>query len=60
MYNGRMAMMGLIAVVTASLASGKDILEVVNIDRRPPLLQGFIGARAARSSVARRCCAGVP
>ena len=31
MYNGRMAMMGLIAVITASLASGKDILEVVNI-----------------------------
>merc|ERR1719407_457052 len=31
MYNGRMAMMGLIAVVTASLASGKDILEVVDI-----------------------------
>jgi len=31
MYNGRMAMMGLIAVVTASMASGKDILEVVDI-----------------------------
>merc|ERR1719247_3327206 len=31
MYNGRMAMMGLIAVVLASMASGKDILEVVNI-----------------------------
>ena len=31
MYNGRMAMMGLIAVVIASFASGKDILEVVNI-----------------------------
>ena len=31
MYNGRMAMMGLIAVITASLASGKDILEVVDI-----------------------------
>ena len=31
MYNGRMAMMGLIAVISASMASGKDILEVVNI-----------------------------
>jgi len=31
MYNGRMAMMGLIAVITASTASGKDILEVVDI-----------------------------
>ena len=31
MYNGRMAMMGLIAVIMASLASGKDILEVVDI-----------------------------
>jgi len=31
MYNGRMAMMGLIAVITASVASGKDILEVVDI-----------------------------
>jgi hypothetical protein len=31
MYNGRMAMLGLIATVTASLASGKDILEVVDI-----------------------------
>jgi len=31
MYNGRMAMMGLIAVITASFASGKDILEVVDI-----------------------------
>jgi hypothetical protein len=31
MYNGRMAMMGLIAVITASLASGKDILEVVDL-----------------------------
>merc|ERR1719443_2683728 len=31
MYNGRLAMMGLIAVILASLASGKDILEVVNI-----------------------------
>ena len=31
MYNGRMAMMGLIAVITASMASGKDILEVVDI-----------------------------
>ena len=31
MYNGRMAMMGLIAVILASLASGKDILEVVDI-----------------------------
>ena len=31
MYNGRMAMMGLIAVITASLASGKDILEVIDI-----------------------------
>ena len=30
-YNGRMAMMGLIAVVMASFASGKDILEVVDI-----------------------------
>ena len=31
MYNGRMAMMGLIMVITASMASGKDILEVVDI-----------------------------
>merc|ERR1712118_637979 len=31
MWNGRMAMMGLIAVITASLASCKDILEVVDI-----------------------------
>ena len=31
MYNGRMAMMGLIAIVSASMASGKDILEVVDI-----------------------------
>jgi len=31
MYNGRMAMMGLIVVITSSLASGKDILEVVDI-----------------------------
>ena len=37
MYNGRMAMMGLIAVVIASFASGKDILEVVDIG-----LGGFI------------------
>jgi len=31
MMNGRMAMFGLIFTVAASLASGKDILEVVNI-----------------------------
>jgi len=31
MMNGRMAMVGLIAVVSASMASGKDILEVVDI-----------------------------
>ena len=31
MYNGRMAMMGLIMVVATSMASGKDILEVVDI-----------------------------
>ena len=31
MYNGRMAMMGLIAVIMTSFASGKDILEVVDI-----------------------------
>jgi len=31
MANGRMAMVGLIAVVSASLVSGKDILEVVDI-----------------------------
>jgi len=31
MANGRMAMMGLIAVISASMASGKDILEVVDI-----------------------------
>jgi len=30
-YNGRMAMLGLIAVVLSSFASGKDILEVVDI-----------------------------
>lgn len=43
MYNGRMAMMGLIAVVTASLASGKDILEVVNIGTGGLLFsKGFI------------------
>ena len=43
MYNGRMAMMGLIAVITASLASGKDILEVVNIGTGGLLFsKGFI------------------
>jgi hypothetical protein len=31
MANGRMAMVGLIAVVSASLVSGMDILEVVDI-----------------------------
>ena len=31
MYNGRMAMFGLIFTITASLASGKDILEVVDV-----------------------------
>jgi len=31
MYNGRMAMFGLIMVITASMASGKDILEVVDV-----------------------------
>lgn len=31
MLNGRLAMLGLIAVVSASMASGMDILEVVNI-----------------------------
>merc|ERR1712205_19917 len=31
MYNGRMAMMGLIMLVSASFASGKVILEVVDI-----------------------------
>merc|ERR1719310_1034955 len=31
MYNGRMAMMGLIMLVGTSFASGKDILEVVDL-----------------------------
>jgi NADH dehydrogenase/NADH:ubiquinone oxidoreductase subunit G len=31
LLNGRLAMLGLIAVVSASMASGMDILEVVNI-----------------------------
>ena len=31
MWNGRLAMLGLIAVVMTSLATGKDILEVVDI-----------------------------
>lgn len=31
MYNGRMAMMGLIMVVSASMTSGMDILEVVDL-----------------------------
>ena len=31
MYNGRMAMGGLIMLVATSMASGKDILEVVDI-----------------------------
>ena len=31
MWNGRLAMLGLIAVVMASLATGKDILEVIDI-----------------------------
>merc|ERR1719198_2605936 len=31
MLNGRLAMLGLIAVISTSMASGKDILEVVNI-----------------------------
>ena len=30
MLNGRLAMLGIIAVVASSMASGKDILEVVN------------------------------
>lgn len=30
MMNGRMAMVGLIAVVATSVASGQDILDVVN------------------------------
>jgi len=43
-YNGRMAMLGLIAVILASMASGKDILEVVNIGTGGLLFQkGFIG-----------------
>merc|ERR1719261_1193313 len=41
MYNGRMAMMGLIAVVIASFASGKDILEVVNIGTGGLLMTKF-------------------
>jgi len=40
MYNGRMAMMGLIAVVSSSLISGKDILEVVNIGTGGLLMPG--------------------
>jgi len=40
-YNGRMAMMGLIAVVIASFASGKDILEVVNIGTGGLLMTKF-------------------
>jgi len=31
MYNGRMAMMGLIVVISASFVSGMDILDVVNL-----------------------------
>merc|ERR1719388_173154 len=31
MWNGRLAMLGLIAVITASCVSGKDILEVIDI-----------------------------
>jgi hypothetical protein len=31
MWNGRLAMLGLIAVVLTSMASGKDILEVIDI-----------------------------
>lgn len=38
MMNGRMAMFGLIAVVSASMASGKDILEVVDIGMGGKLL----------------------
>jgi hypothetical protein len=41
MYNGRMAMMGLIAVVIASFTSGKDIIEVVNIATGGLLLTKF-------------------
>merc|ERR1719163_923386 len=31
MYNGRLAMLGIIVIVSASFVSGKDILEVVDI-----------------------------
>lgn len=31
MWNGRIAMLGLIMLVSSSVASGKDILEVVDI-----------------------------
>ena len=42
---GRMAMMGLIAAVSASMVSGKDIIEVVNIGTGGLLMtKGFIGA----------------
>lgn len=40
MMNGRMAMVGLIAVVAASMVSGKDILEVVDIGVGGLLLGG--------------------
>merc|ERR1719502_833162 len=40
MMNGRMAMVGLIAVVSASMASGKDILEVVDIGLGGLLMAG--------------------
>jgi len=42
MYNGRMAMMGLIVVITASFASGKDILEVVDIGTGGLLMSGGV------------------
>ena len=43
MYNGRMAMMGLIMLVGTSFASGKDILEVVDIGTGGLLMGSKLG-----------------